>query len=316
MSIKGTNKFFETMISQGKVRATPDLLDFLQEMGISYRKKADEVFLDQDYELLKPDLLRDYLAQSGFSLPKIEVYRIATSTNDIVMDEFLRGSKKDCLCMAEAQTKGKGRRGRSWVSPFGRNIYMSYGFVFNSDISLLEGLSVAIGIEVAESLTRVGLARVGLKWPNDLILDQKKLGGILVETAPMKADSIAVVIGLGMNLMLSFRDAELIDQPHAVAGGNIQIPRNRLMSELALSVISAVKKCRKKGFGDYKSKWNRFNSHAGEFLRLQRAGKSITGIDKGIDNSGNLILDINGETIAFNSGEVGFVRREISSDQI
>ena len=79
-------------------------------------------------------------------------------------------------------------------------------------------------------------------------------------------------------------------------------------------MISAVKKCREKGFDDYKSKWNRFNSHAGEFLTLQRAGRSIIGIDKGIDNRGNLILDINGETIAFNAGEVGFVRREITSD--
>ena len=316
MLIKGTNKFFETLISQGSVRATPTLLDFLRDMDISYHKKADEVFLDEDYELLNPNLLNEYLARSGSSLPPIKVYRIATSTNDIVMDEFRRGSKKDCLCMAEAQTKGKGRRGRSWISPFGRNVYMSYGFVFNSDISLLEGLSVAIGIEVSESLSRVGLARIGLKWPNDLILDQKKLGGILVETAPMEADSIAVVVGLGMNLMLSFRDAELIDQPHAVAGENIQISRNRLISELAFSVISAVKKCREKGFDDYESKWNRFNSHAGEFLTLQRAGRSIIGIDKGIDNRGNLILDIKGETIAFNSGEVGFVRREIASDQI
>ena len=113
MSIKGTNKFFETMVSQGKVRAAPILLDFLQDMDISYRKKSDEVFLDEDYELLSPDLLSGYLSHSGFSLPKIEVYRIATSTNDIVMDEFRRGSKKDCLCLAEAQTKGKGRRGRS-----------------------------------------------------------------------------------------------------------------------------------------------------------------------------------------------------------
>ena len=314
MSIKGTNKFFETMIAQGKAQATPVLINFLQDMGISYRKKAGEVYLDENYELLSPDLLGEYLTRLGSYLPMLEVYRIATSTNDIVMDELLRGSKKDILCMAEAQTKGKGRRGRSWVSPFGRNIYMSYGFVFNSDISLLEGLSIAVGMEVAESLTRAGLCRVGLKWPNDLILDQKKLGGILVEMAPTKNDSIVVVIGLGTNLTLSFRDAELIDQPFAVAGDNIQIPRNQLISELALSVISAVKNCREKGFGDYQSKWNRFNSHAGEFLRLQRGDQTITGIDKGIDSIGNLVLDINGEIRGFNSGEVGFIRRETASN--
>ena len=76
-----------------------------------------------------------------------------------------------------------------------------------------------------------------------------------------------------------------------------------------LSVISAVRKFSERGFVDYKSKWNRFNSHAGAFLRLQRADQSITGIDKGIDAKGNLILDINGEEKVFNSGEVGFTRK-------
>ena len=107
MSIKGTNKVFETMISQGKARATPILIDFLQDMGISYRKKADEVFLDEDYELLSPDLLREYLAQSGSSLPAIEIYRLASSTNDIVMDEFRRGSKKIACVWPRLRPKEK-----------------------------------------------------------------------------------------------------------------------------------------------------------------------------------------------------------------
>ena len=310
MSIKGTNKFFETLISQGKSPATSSLLNFLQAIGISYVKERGEISLEEDYEFLVPDLLNEYLTSAGLSPPSLEVYRVATSTNDIVMDKFLRGSKKDCLCLAEAQTKGKGRRGRTWVSPFGRNVYMSYGFTFKSDMSRLDGLSVAVGIEVAESLTRVGLTRVGLKWPNDLVLDQKKLGGILVEMAPADNDSIAVVVGLGVNLKLSLGDSELIDQPHAVVGDSIKIPRNRLISNLALAVIFAVRKFSERGFVDYKSKWNRFNSHAGAFLRLQRADQSITGIDKGIDAKGNLVLDINGKEKVFNSGEVGFIRRE------
>ena len=312
MSIKGTNKFFETLISQGKSPATSSLLNFLQEIDISYVKERGEIVLEEDYEFLVPDLLNEYLTRAGLSPPSLEVYRVATSTNDIVMDKFLRGSKKDCLCLAEAQTKGKGRRGRTWVSPFGRNVYMSYGCTFKSDMSSLDGLSVAVGIGVAESLTRVGLTRVGLKWPNDLVLDQKKLGGILIEMAPTDNDSIAVVVGLGVNLKLSLGDSELIDQPHAVVGDSIKISRNRLISDLALGVIFSVRKFSERGFVDYKSKWNRFNSHAGAFLRLQRADQSITGIDKGIDAKGNLVLDINGKEKVFNSGEVGFIRREIT----
>ena len=314
MSIKGTNKFFEAMISEGKSSPTSRLLNFLHDMDISFSEKEGEIHLDESYEMLDLDLLKRHLVEKLSSLPMIEVYRVATSTNDIVMDKFLRGAKKNFLCVAEAQTKGKGRRGRSWVSPFGRNIYMSYGFVCESDISGLEGLSVAIGIEVAELLAGLGLARVSLKWPNDLILDDKKLGGILVEMAPTKNNSMAVVVGLGMNLMLTFRDAQLIDQPFAVAGDSLQIPRNQLISELAFSIISAIVRCREKGFGDYKSKWDRFNSHAGEFLSLQRADQSISGVDEGIDLKGNLVLKINGKSKAFSSGEVGFIRKEIAAD--
>ena len=314
MSIKGTNKFFEAMISRGKSPATSSLLHFLDEIDVSYVRDEGEVSLKEDYEFLVPELLKEYLRKSGLTPPSLEVYRVATSTNDIVMGKLLRGSKKDCLCLAEAQTEGKGRRGRIWVSPFGRNVYMSYGFAFKPEISRLEGLSVGVGIEVAESLIEAGLTRVGLKWPNDLILDQKKLGGILVEMAPTKNDSTAVVVGLGINLRLSLSDAELIDQPHAVAGHGIEISRNRLIGGLALSVISAVKKCSEKGFVDYKSKWNRFNSHAGEFIRLKRADQSISGFDKGIDAKGNLVLDINGEKKVFNSGEVDSIRRKIAPD--
>ena len=314
MSIKGTNKFFETMISRGKSSATSSLLHFLEEIDVPYVKDEGEVSLKEDYEFLVPELLKEYLRESGLTPPSLEVYRVATSTNDIVMGKLLRGSKKDCLCLAEAQTEGKGRRGRIWVSPFGRNVYMSYGFAFKPEISRLEGLSVGVGIEVAESLIEAGLTRVGLKWPNDLILDQKKLGGILVEMAPTKNGSTAVVVGLGINLRLSLSDAESIDQPCAVAGNDIEISRNQLIGGLALSVISAVKKCSEKGFVDYKSKWNRFNSHAGEFIRLKRADQSISGFDKGIDAKGNLILEINGEKKVFNSGEVDSIRRKIAPD--
>ena len=107
------------------------------------------------------------------------------------------------VCFAEHQSAGKGRRGRQWVSPFGSNIYMSILWRFQQDgIACTAGLSLAVGVAVIRALKTYGFNEVGLKWPNDIYCQGKKLGGILIEVSGEADGPCAVIIGLGLNLFL------------------------------------------------------------------------------------------------------------------
>tara|TARA_Y100001970_G_C13918460_1_gene692187 strand:- start:163 stop:804 length:642 start_codon:yes stop_codon:yes gene_type:complete len=212
------------------------------------------------------------------------------------------------------QTKGKGRRGRNWVSPFGKNIYISYGFECEKQSSSFEGLSVAIGIEVAELLFELGFPEVGLKWPNDIMLSKKKLGGILVELVSSKeGKKVAVVIGLGINLALSFEDAKSINQPWAEIGKRLGISRNEFVGRIGAAIINASTTCVGKGFKFYSRKWNRFNVCAGTEIKLLRGSEELSGFDQGVDEKGNLLLKVSGRLVPFNSGEVSINKSSLGN---
>lgn len=119
------------------------------------------------------------------------------STNDICLNE-LNNSDIPILVTADMQTKGRGRNEKEWNSPKG-NLYFSFGFTRHN---LINGLSVKVGLILAESLQQILKKNVLLKWPNDLFYLNKKVGGILVETSSMN-NIFKIVIGIGVNLQLS-----------------------------------------------------------------------------------------------------------------
>ena len=119
------------------------------------------------------------------------------STNDICLNE-INNSDKPILVTADMQTKGRGRNEKEWNSPKG-NLYFSFGFTRQN---LINGLSVKVGLIIAESLQQILKKNVLLKWPNDLFYLDKKVGGILVETSSIN-NIFKIVIGIGVNLQLS-----------------------------------------------------------------------------------------------------------------
>ena len=119
------------------------------------------------------------------------------STNAEPMRQAEAGGAPGLVCTAEQQTAGRGRRGRQWVSPFASNLYLSLVWEFSQGAAALEGLSLAVGVAVARALAACDVPAVQLKWPNDVLHDGAKLGGILLEMTGDAAGACQVVVGVG-----------------------------------------------------------------------------------------------------------------------
>ena len=135
------------------------------------------------------------------------------STNDQAMLKVKQGRVLPLACFAEEQTQGRGRRGKVWLSPPCSSVYLSLAWKFDLSVNDLGALSLAMGVAVARMLRQTGLEKVGLKWPNDVLLDDKKIAGILIETTQIKNRATTAIIGVGLNFELPVNSPEMPDQP-------------------------------------------------------------------------------------------------------
>ena len=145
------------------------------------------------------------------------------------------------VCLAEAQTAGRGRHGRKWVSPYGASLYLSYFWRFAAGYQAISGLSLAVGVAITETLSEVGVKDVQLKWPNDLYSQNRKLAGVLVEVEGQMGAACDCIIGIGLNIDLSDQQDE-IDQPwidlHRIV--DAPVDRNKLAAVLTEKLIDVI----------------------------------------------------------------------------
>src|SRR5690606_303392 len=172
-------------------------LQKLEDLGLHLSAvKGRGYRLEGGLELLDEGLIRSSLdSQAQALLSKLDIHYIIDSTNSHALRERFAESS-GYICLSEQQTAGKGRRERPWVSPFGRNIYLSLLWSFDGGVVTLEGLSLAVGVAVEEALNSCGVEGVMLKWPNDVLWQQRKLAGILLEVVGDPAGSCQVVVGI------------------------------------------------------------------------------------------------------------------------
>lgn len=304
--IKSTHPDFEVLVDGQSVPENADLLGFLAEIGLAHEVKKGTVSLTEQLEFLDSSLYQDIVtrlpAETCENLA-VEIHRVIGSTNDLVMDRL---SSPDCsliLCTAEMQTAGRGRRGRQWVSPFGRNIYLTIGRFVGRDIAGLGGLSQVVGIQVVDALRSAGVDNVGLKWPNDILLDGGKLGGILVELKPAERRGIGIAVGVGINLLLQEQDTASIDQPWRAVGPE-RVSRRALLVDISTRILAALERFNHEGFGPFASMWDNYNLYQGQEITIIRGNETFTGTDNGVDVEGNLrLLTDDGEQL-HHSGEV------------
>lgn len=207
-------------------------------------------------------------------------------------------------CLAEEQTAGRGRQNKYWHSPASNNIYFSLCWYFEN-IYQLTGLSLAIGVAVANALIHAGLPTVELKWPNDILFQQKKLGGILIETSVEQAGRCKTIIGIGINVDLDKKENK-IDQPHTDIVSIIQKPaeRNALVGTLLNELFSTLAIFTQEGLTPFLTTWQKYDVLLNKAITLLQQQNTITGIAMGIDKKGLLLVKCGNVIKTFHSGEV------------
>ena len=231
----------------------------------------------------------------------LEVFDTISSTNDYLLRKEKNKNKDIKICIAEEQTKGRGRRGKSWISPKFKNIYFSLNsYLKKEDLS---GLSIAVALSVSKVLTKINVMSL-IKWPNDLLVGNKKICGILIETAKV-GELTKVVIGIGINVNMEY--SELIDQEWTSIKleKKQSVDRNSIITEMINQLCITLNKFEQEEF-DYFLK--RFTSldllRDKEFTLKDKPNETFIG--KGIDNKGFLIAQNlkDQRIVKFSSGEV------------
>ncbi|MDJ0879474.1 MAG: biotin--[acetyl-CoA-carboxylase] ligase [Halieaceae bacterium] len=259
---------------------------------------SDTLNLDHIHSGLTP--------QARALLRELDLHDAIDSTNAEAMRRIERDGTSGLVISAEQQTAGRGRRGRGWVSPRAANIYLSVVWQFRQGVEAMDGLSLAVGVAVADALGERGLPAVALKWPNDLLHGGAKLGGILVETSGHAAGPTSAVVGIGVNLAMPESEAATIDQQwtDVKRAGGIEGSRNLLLATLLNNVLPLLADFEAVGFGPWRERWLARNAHAGQTVSLRSGDKEVIGAVRGVDETGALLLDLGGTVQAFNGGEL------------
>lgn len=217
------------------------------------------------------------------------------STNDYLLRKAAEGCNTPLACFAETQTQGKGRRnGRTWFSPPGSNVYLSLLWHFPKEPQALSALGLAVALCVVQTLEGMGIQKpAGIKWPNDLLSEGKKLGGILVESLPCHQGITRTVIGIGLNVYPFEASEQTISQPWTTVQALSQTPidRSQLAALLLETLVETVLTFEAQGFEAFYNIWPRYDLTFNKNLTLTGPRGSVQGLGRGINTEGLLIVE-------------------------
>ena len=251
------------------------------------------------------------LESSLQELLKIDVVTELDSTSAWLRKLAAVESVHGRVCLAEAQQQGRGRRGNVWIASPYRNLMLSVGWEYAAWPPAVTALSLAVGVAVARALRSVDVPGVGLKWPNDILWRDRKLGGILIDVSGESSAGCTLIIGLGINVRVATAQARQIDQPWVDTAEILgaAVDRNRLAAA-CLREIGATCVAFPEGGDDWRSEWDHLHVLAGREVSVRGDRFRISGVVLGVDESGALLLDgADGCRHRFTHGEVSVRRR-------
>ncbi|EKP4478759.1 bifunctional biotin--[acetyl-CoA-carboxylase] ligase/biotin operon repressor BirA [Cronobacter dublinensis] len=249
-------------------------------------------------------LLDETFIHSHIKSGSVTVLPVIDSTNQYLMDRLSELDSGDA-CIAEYQQAGRGRRGRKWFSPFGANLYLSMYWRLEQGPAAAIGLSLVIGIVMAEVLHELGADQVRVKWPNDLYLNDRKLAGILVELTGKTGDAAQIVIGAGINLAMRQVESDIVNQGWInLQEAGIKVDRNTLAVRLIEKLRSSLREFEQEGLAPFLARWEKLDNFIHRQVKLIIGEREIYGISRGIDNQGALLLEQNGVIKPWVGGEI------------
>ena len=284
-------------------------LKALREMGVDFTVVRGKGYcLPSSLELLDGDrIVAAATSASVAGLDNVEVFLEVDSTNNWLREQALNGAPSGTVCVAETQLAGRGRRGRSWVSPFAANLYLSLLWRSATGATALGGLGLVTGIALLRALRSCGIEGAGLKWPNDILVGDAKLAGVLIDVVGESNGPCIVIVGIGVNVCMPPGEATAIDQQwtdlHHLSAGN-RLSRNVLAARILDELIPAIKTFDTKGLPPFLDEWQESDILRGRKVGLTMPNEYITGTACGIDDVGALLVDTGHGRRRFLSGDV------------
>ena len=285
------------------------LVSRLRDLGVPVRSVPGS-----GYRLTSPVVLLDSIAirrelpaELRAFIADVAVELSVDSTNARLRARSGRGLRRPTVLLAECQMAGEGRRGRTWHSAFGASLCMSVAWPCRELRGSLSGLSLVAGLAVARAVERVVGMSPGLKWPNDLVHGDRKLGGILLEVNGEPQGPCCVIIGIGVNCDLGDGHADIdIDQPWTdlcrMSGRSVD--RNQLAAAVIEALAARLPLFSEQGFAPFRPEWNRLDALAGRKALLSTGGDAHVGTVRGVDDAGALLFDNENGISPWYSGEV------------
>lgn len=257
-------------------------------------------------DLLAADEIRArLLPDAGGLLSALQIHQSIDSTNLELQRQTLAESGAT-VCLSESQSAGRGRRGRTWQSPFACNIYMSVAWKFAGGASAFGGLSLMVGVVVCNALQKLGADGVNLKWPNDVLRDGRKLAGVLVEMSGDVTGPCTAVIGIGINVVVPESVAKNIDQPWSdlrdlPAAG---VTRNTIVAEVLNALLPALEAYESEGFHAWSERWHALHAYQDQTVLIRSGDNDTVGLARGVDEQGALLLETAAGVQRVHGGEV------------
>lgn len=280
-------------------------IDVLETLGLSiYSVKGRGYKLATPVSLIDESRLKQGIERRCFYFDDIP------STNAFMLSHSEELESGD-VCIAEHQSAGRGRRGRKWVSPYGSHLYFSLFWRLTDGMSKAMGLSLVVGCSLAKVLKDLGVAGIGLKWPNDVYLDGRKLAGILVEMKGQADSNCELIIGIGVNMAMPDAQGEVIDQPWADLQGLAMPGKTEFAVRLQRQLQADLALFEREGLKAFLERWQASDSFIGKPVNLIMADKVETGICRGIDEQGALLLEVAGESKSYIGGEIKIGRAHV-----
>jgi len=284
------------------------LIKQLNALGIDIDSVTNKGYKTENIlEFLSKEKITKYISTQRLTLlDNFFIFDSINSTNDFLLLNLKENKNKNSVCFSELQSAGRGRLGRTWVSPFLSNIYMSLLWNFNFDVVQLQGLHILAGLAVVHALEKITkISDLQLKWPNDIMWNNKKLGGILIDVSSEYSVSCSAIIGIGLNVHMPQKVPE-IEKPWTAINqiSHTFYSRNIIAGMILDFLIAYLIQFTKSGLSKFLTGWQEKDFLEGKEIKVTTATGSFVGIAKGIDPQGGLLLATkNHKIITFNAGD-------------